>query len=452
MKKQKINRHSIKNRKVDKGSRVDRPAAGVSGPTVLTSRQRLLSAINHKPVDRVCLDFGACGQTGMGAGAVYRLGNALLGRDDFRVKINEPFQMLGEIDEQLRQALRVDVVGISPPKTMFGFENKRWKPFEMFDGTPVLVPESFNVTVSENGDLLMHPEGDVTVPPSAKMPKGGFYFDALDRQQPIDEDNLNPLDNCEEFGLLSDDDVKYYAEQARQLYEQTDYGIMIGLPGMAFGDIALVPATWLKYPKGIRGVEEWYISTMTRRDYIYKVFETQCEIALKNIELLAEAAGDYVQVAWVSGTDFGTQRGPFISPQAYRDLYKPFQKAINDKIHELTNWKTFIHSCGSISELLPDMIEAGFDILNPVQCSAKGMDPKSLKKEFGDKLVFWGGGVDTQNTLPFGTPQQVYREVRERIEIFSQGSGFVFNSIHNIQSNVPLENILAMLRAVKDTC
>jgi len=214
--------------------------------------------------------------------------------------------------------------------------------------------------------------------------------------------------------------------------------------------IFAVPATWAKYPRGIRDVEEWYISTAMRRDYVYKVFETQCEIGLKNIETLVAAVGDKVQVVFVSGTDFGTQRGPFISPQTYRDLYKPFQKAINDCIHKLTNWKVFIHSCGGIYPLLPDLIEAGFDVLNPVQCSAEGMDPRRLKDEFGEQLVFWGGGVDTQKTLPFGTPEEVYHEVRERIDIFAANGGYVFNSIHNVQSNVPTENMLAMFKAIDD--
>jgi uroporphyrinogen-III decarboxylase len=123
---------------------------------------------------------------------------------------------------------------------------------------------------------------------------------------------------------------------------------------------------------------------------------------------------------------------------------------MNDKIHELTGWKIFIHSCGAIHDLIPDLIEAGFDVLNPVQVSATGADAKRLKSEFGKDLVFWGGGVDTQKTLPFGTPEEVYREVRERIDIFSEGGGYIFNSIHNILSNVQVENILAMFRAVND--
>jgi len=183
---------------------------------------------------------------------------------------------------------------------------------------------------------------------------------------------------------------------------------------------------------------------------VMKVFTAQCECALKSIEKLAAAVGDRAQVVFVSGTDFGTQNGQICSVQTYRELYKPFHKAVNDQIHKLTEWKTFIHSCGSVPPFIPDFIEAGFDVLNPVQCSARGMDPRWLKREFGRELVFWGGGVDTQHTLPFGTPDEVYRQVRERIDVFAPGGGFVFNSIHNIQSNVPTENILAMFRALKD--
>lgn len=418
-------------------------------PTI-SPRDRLAATLDHKPVDRICVDFGAGGQTGIGAGAVYRLHRELIGDPDYRVKIIEPYQMLGEIDQRLMDALDIDVMGINPPINMFGFRDEGWKPFEMHDGTPVLVPEKFNYTTNEKGDILMHPEGDTSVGHCAVMPKTGYFFDAVNRQHPIVEDQLDPADNCEEFSLLSDDDVSHFADKATDLYENTDYGIFMTLPGTAFGDIALVPAVWLKDPRGIRDVQEWYISTAIRRDYIYKVFETQCEYALKNIEKLAKAVGDKVQVVFVSGTDFGCQRGLFISADAYRDLFMPFNKAVNDKIHELTNWKTFIHSCGAVYELLPDLIEAGFDVFNPVQCSAAGMDPKRLKEEFGKDVVFWGGGVDTQKTLPFGTPEEIYREVRQRIEIFSEGSGFVFNSIHNVQSNVPTENILAMFKAIKD--
>jgi len=161
--------------------------------------------------------------------------------------------------------------------------------------------------------------------------------------------------------------------------------------------------------------------------------------------------GDSAQVAFVTGTDFGTQNRAFISRKAYRELYQPFHKIITDYIHKHSRWKTFIHSCGSVIDLIPDFIDSGFDVLNPVQCSAAGMSPKTLKREFGKDLVFWGGGVDTQKTLPFGTPDEVYREVRERIEIFGDGGGFVFDAIHNIQAGVPVENVLAMFRAIRES-
>lgn len=413
----------------------------------MTPRERLQATLDHKQPDKLCVDFGATAVTGMGVCTVTRLRKALLGGDE-RIKVIEPYQMLGEIDEEMRQTLGLDVMGVWGRNNLFGFPSEGWKPFQMHDGTPVQVPEKFNVTQDQDGGWLIYPEGDTSVPPSGRMPKTGYFFDSLNRQEPVDEDKLDPMDNCEEFGILNGDNLRYFKETIENLYNKTDYGVLMVLPGAAFGDIALVPAMWLKHPKGIRDVEEWYVSTAMRRDYVYAVFEKQLEIALQNIEILWEAVGSKVQAVFVTGTDFGAQRGLFISPNAYRDLYKPFHKAINDKIHELTTWKSFCHSCGAIYELIPDLIEAGFDILNPVQCSAEGMEPKRLKAEFGNALTFWGGGVDTQHTLPFGTPDEVYSEVRERIEIFAPGGGYVFNAIHNVQSNVPVENVLAMFKAL----
>jgi uroporphyrinogen-III decarboxylase len=153
---------------------------------------------------------------------------------------------------------------------------------------------------------------------------------------------------------------------------------------------------------------------------------------------------------FITGTDFGTQNGPFISPASYRRLYQPFHRRVNDWVHEHTTWKTFCHSCGSIVALLPDLIDAGFDILNPVQCSAAGMDPQTLKDTFGERITFWGGGVDTQKTLPFGTPAEVREEVRQRIEVFGRGGGFVFNTVHNVQANTPAENLVALYEAVRE--
>jgi uroporphyrinogen-III decarboxylase len=282
------------------------------------------------------------------------------------------------------------------------------------------------------------------------MPNGGFYFDTIVRQHPINDANLNAQDNVEEFGPISESDLAHLKREAETLYTQTDKAIVMVLGNMAYGDIALVPGPTLKNPKGIRDMTEWYMSTVTRQDYVRQVFERQCEIALENLPRIYAAVGDRVTVAWVSGTDFGAQNNCFISPKAFRSLYKPFYKRVNDWIHEHTCWKTFIHSCGAILPIIPDIIEAGFDILNPVQTSAAHMDPTVLKSRFGDQVTFWGGGVDTQRTLPFGTPDEVRAQVRERLEIFGRGGGFVFNPIHNVQAKVPVENLLAMYETVRE--
>ncbi len=411
----------------------------------MTSRERVNLALNHREPDRVPMDLGASAVTGMHVTTVYKFRQALgLDAPGTPVKVVEPYQMLGEIAPDLMDAIGVDVVGLGGPRTLFGFENKGWKEWTWFDGTPLLVPEGFNTDPEPDGSILMYPEGDKSAPPSGKLPKDGFYFDTIVRQPTIDDDNLDPEDNLQEFGPISDADLEHFRSEAERLYTQTDKAILANFGGTAFGDIALVPVPWIKYPRGIRDIEEWYVSTAARRDYVYAVFERQCEIALQNWAKINEVVGDKVAAVFVTGTDFGTQRGPFISVQAYRDLYKPFHKAVNDWVHSNTGWKTFIHSCGSVASLIPDFIDAGFDILNPVQCSAADMDARSLKSRFGDRITFWGGSVDTQQTLPFGTPDQVRAEVRERIEIFGRGGGFVFNAIHNIQARTPVENVLAM--------
>ncbi len=410
----------------------------------MNSLEQVRAAVSHGEPDRVPMDFGATATTGIAAATVYRLRRAL-GLNG-PVKVVEPYQMLGEVDEELREALGIDAVGLGGRDNMFGFPNEDWKPWHLFDGTPVLVPGQFNTEPEPNGDILMYPQGDRSAAPSARMPEGGYYFDTIVRQPPIDEENLRVEDNLEEFGPIDDGDLAYLRESAAGLRE-TDLAVVGNFADTGFGDIALVPAPFLKDPTGIRDVEEWYVSTLTRREHVREIFARQCEIALANLERSHAVVGETVHVLFVTGTDFGTQRGPFISRQTYRDLYMPFHRRVNEWVHQNTPWFTFIHSCGGVEPLIPDFIEAGFDILNPVQCSADGMDPWHLKKTYGDDITFWGGGVDTQRTLPFGTPDEVKEQVRERVEMFAEGGGFVFNAIHNIQANTPVENVLAMFEA-----
>ena len=408
-------------------------------------------ALNHQEPDHVPLDLGASAVTGMHVSTVHALRQALkLDPPETPVMVVEPYQMLGEIAPDLIKALGVDVVGLSSKATMFGFRNEGWKRWRLSDGTPVLVPDIFNTAPDAEGNVMMYPQGDESVPPCARMPKNGFYCDALDRQKPIDWVNLDTSDNLEEFSSISNEELTYYRNEAERLYAETDKAIFASFGGTSFGDIALVPGLQLKNPKGIRGVKEWYMCHVRRPDYILQVFERQCEVALKNFEKLYKAVGNRVAAVFITGTDFGTQLGPFMSNISYRRLYKPFHKRINDWVHENTSWKTFMHSCGSIEPLITDVIEAGFDILNPVQTSAKNMDPRMLNVKYGDKIVFWGGGVDTQKILPFGTPDQVKKEVQQRISIFAPEGGFVFNTIHNVQPRIPIKNVLAMYDAVRN--
>jgi hypothetical protein len=423
----------------------------VTASRTTTSRERVNLTLAHREPDRVPIDLGGSAVTGMHVSVVYQLRQHLqLDPPDTPVKVVEPYQMLGEIKPDLMDALGIDVVGLVSPRTMFGFRNEGWKGWITFDGTPVLVPEGFNTEVEPSGDLLLYPEGDRSVPPSGRMPAGGWYFDSIIRQPPVDDAKLDVADNLEEFGPISNEDLDAFGREAKRLYEETDKAILANFGGTGFGDIALVPGPWLKHPKGIRDVEEWYVSTVARKDYVRAIFERQCELALDNLARLYEVVGDRVAALFVTGTDFGTQRGPFISVKAYCHLFQPYHIELNKWIHAHTPWKSFIHSCGSVRKLIPSFIEAGFDILNPVQCSAAEMDPAELKREFGDALTFWGAGVDTQKTLPFGTPQEVRAEVRDRLLTFAPGGGFVFNTIHNVQPLSPVQNVWAMYEAVHE--
>ena len=421
-------------------------ATGTASASKISSRKRLADTLNHKQPDRIPIDFGGTAVTGVHASCVAALRD-YYGLEKRPVRVHEPFQMLALLDDDLQNALGLDVTGVFARNTMFGFPAEGWKPWQ-FNEIEVLVPGDFNITIDERGDTLIYPKGDMTVPASGRMPKGGYFFDCIIRQGSVDEERLNPEDNTEEFEAISQEDLDHLARATKDA--GTERGVIAGFGGTAFGDIALVPGPFLKHPKGIRDVTEWYVSTSSRQDYIHKIFDRQCEVAIGNLEKIYAAVGDAVQAVFVCGTDFGTQTSAFCSVKTLRDLYFPYYKQVNDWVHAHTQWKTFKHSCGAVSKFLPSFIEAGFDILNPVQCSATGMDPEQLKAHFGDQLVFWGGGVDTQKTLPFGTAAEVREQVLRRCEIFAPGGGFVFNSIHNVQAQTPVENIVAMINAVHE--
>jgi uroporphyrinogen-III decarboxylase len=410
------------------------------------SKERLRDSLNHKQPDKIPVDLGSTSVTGIHVLAIERLRD-FYGLEKRPVRLIEPYQMLGEIDNDLAEILHLDIIGILASNTLFGFPNDDWKEYRTNWGQLLLVPGKFNTLIDENGDSLIFPEGDTFSPPSGKMPKKGYFFDTIIRQEPVIEGKLNPEDNVEEFKLLTENDLKYWADQIK-IARESGKGVAANFGGTALGDVALIPGPFMKYPKGIRDIAEWYMSTLARPDYVKYIFEKQTEIAVENFKMLHRIVGNDIDAVFLCGTDFGTQNSSFCSPQTFDDLYLPWFKKMNDWIHENTTWKTFKHSCGAVEPFMENFIRAGFDIINPVQINAAGMDPKNLKKKYGDRLVFWGGGVDTQKVLPFGTPTAVENQVLELCELFSKDGGFVFNTVHNIQANVPVENIAAIFKAL----
>jgi hypothetical protein len=413
----------------------------------MNSKERLKTTLAHKAPDRVTIDFGATPVTGIHVLIIQKL-REHYGLKKIPVKVTEPYQMLGEIDPELMDILGVDVIGLNPRTNILGFESNNWKEFRMWWGQEVLVPGNFNTKTLASGDLLLFPEGDMTVPPSARMPSTGYFFDTLIRQEPVDEAKLNVDDNLEEFAPLSAVDIEYWTRQI-EIAKKSDRGIVANFGGTALGDIALVPAPFMKHPRGIRDIQEWYMSTLVRPDFIKEVFERQTDIAVENLKKLFSIAGNVVDVVYLCGNDFGTQQSTFCDLEGFREFYVPYYRKMTDWIHANTGWKVFKHSCGAVEPLLQGFIEAGFDILNPVQISAAGMNPERLKEKYGKQLVFWGGGVDTQKVLAFGTPEDVRKQVRELCSVFSREGGFVFNTVHNIQANVPVTNVAAMIEALK---
>jgi len=419
----------------------------------VTSRERIQKALDHQEPDMVPLDLGSTTVTGIHVSSLYKLKIALgLAKEGEPVKVSDPFQMLGEVDEPVRKALGIDTISLESPKNFFGFENAGWKPWRFFDGTPLLVPEKFNTAPDSEGNIYQYPKGNLSCAPSGKMPRDGFYHDTICRQKPFREEDLRVEDQVEEYSILSEEELRHYERESQKLFEETDYAIVFnGVPGTSIGDIAWIPGPYLENPKGIRDAEEWYISLLTRQDFVKQVFARMTDIGLENLRLLHQAVGERIQVLMVSGADFGSQLGPIISKELYRKLFKPFHTRINEWIRTHTRWRTFIHTCGSVYELLPDLQEAGFDILNPIQISAASMNPETLKREFGSRFTFWGGGINTQQTLPFKSPEEVKEEVRSLVKTWKTGGGFVFAAVHNIQAGVPTANLLALWEAFQES-
>ena len=395
----------------------------------MNSRQRVLLAINHQEPDRVPIDFGGTRQSGIAASTYHKLKERLGLRTPTRVY--DLYQMLAEIEQPLLERFGADVVGLQREAVAFGIRNERWKPWRLPDGTPVEVPGDFCPELEPNGDLLLrHPDGR----PMARMPGGGFYFDRLDAfpgAAHADPETL-PLP------LLSGEECDHLHVRAEALFQNSDRAVIA----------AMGPPYELFFGLGTGDFPAWMITLATEPEYVQALYQRLTDVWLENLRRFAAAVGDRVQILQFND-DLGTQEAPFLSPAMFRERVMPYYQRGLDWIHQNTKMKVFMHNDGAIASLIPALIEMGVDILNPVQTTAKGMDPAGLKRQFGDRIVFWGGACDCQGTLAFGTPEAVAAEVAENVRILSPGGGCVLASVHNIQARVPPENVLALLETAK---
>ena len=414
----------------------------------MTAKERIQAALNHQSSDVIPVDFGATSVTGIHCKVVAAL-REHYGLEKHPVRGIEPFQMLGEIEPDLQEAIGVDCLPVFGPRNMFEIDETQLHLQRTPWGQDVMIASDIDFTPDKEGNVYIYAKGDRNYPPSAKMPSNCYFIDATVRQEFVDDDTLKVEDNLEEYGLLSDKDLQYYV-QTVNIAASTGKAVVAAFGGTGLGDVAFIPGMGLTQPKGIRNISEWYMSTVMRKNFVHELFSRQTDIAIANYERLWKALGDKVDVVFTCGTDFGTQDSQFCSLDTFRELWLPYYQRMNNWIHEHTTWKIFKHSCGAVLPIIPGFIEAGFDILNPIQISAKAMDIQVLKQEFGKELVFWGGGIDTQRILPIATPDEVRTHVLHQCEILGKDGGFVFNAVHNIQANVPIENVVAMIETLKE--
>lgn len=418
----------------------------------MTSRERVLAAINHKQPDRVPMDMGATIYTGISACALYRL-REYYGLETKPIDIFEISQMIGWMEQDLIDQMELDVIGLPQAKDFAGVPIYGPKQdFRMPDGTPVRISAKHKYRIDENKRSYLFPQGDDSVDYSYVMPDGGYFFDAVHRAPDYDEDDLRPAEDfAEDFKIkaITDEDADWLAENSKLLRETTDKAIF-GTLRSSLGDPSEIEGPQVLHPTGIRGYQDWSMAQLLYPEYCEEVLDMWTEAGLKNLEIYKQAVGDNIDIINISGTDLGTQIGQLLSVDTFRELYKPRFKRLNDWVHENTNWKVHYHSCGAIRPFLDDFVEMGVDIINPVQTTAKGMDAQELKDIYGDKLVFWGGGIDTQDTLPNKSVEEIKAHVKKNMDILAKDGGFVFTTIHNIMGDVPADHIAAAFEAARN--
>jgi uroporphyrinogen decarboxylase len=383
-------------------------------PIPWTSRRRVEAALNHQEPDCVPYDLGGSILTGIHEKAYRRL-RQYLGLPETQLEIEDPIQQLARVHEDVKQRLGVDVYGVNPGQPR-GITRPRWS-----EG-------GYDKLVDEWGIEWWKPKD------------GGFYYDM--RRHPLAEiDTAAALANYKFPDPLDPARYTGMAERARELMNGQQVAYILGRNAPGIFEIAL----WM------RGFENFYCDMLANQSFAEALLDAIAEVKMKYWRRALELVGPDVMIV-SEADDLASQNGTLISPELYRKLIKPRHAKLFAfiKTNATVPVKIFYHSCGAVSALLPDLIESGIDILNPVQVSAANMDTRMLKREFGKDLTFYGGGVDTQQVLPRGTPAQVRQEVRHRIEDLAPGGGFIFNTVHNIQADVPPENIMAMWEALQE--
>ncbi|MBP8934050.1 MAG: methyltransferase [Candidatus Atribacteria bacterium] len=410
----------------------------------MKSRERVLTAINHQEPDRVAVDFGGHRSSGIMAIAYARL-KKYLGITGGDIYVYDIPQQLAIIEPEVLDGFQVDVIELGRG---FGLEKEYWKEWQLPDGTPCKIPAHINL-VKENGNWFACSDDGTRI---AAQPKGSLYFDQIyfplqgvkdlkivDFDVAFEKSMWNKLSNPPAPLGYDSEGMQKLREGAKKLRESTDRAI-----------VALFGGNLHEIPQFLFRADNWFMMLASEPDQTHHFLDQLVEYHLNNLEKFLSAVGDYIDIIQF-GDDLGMQTGPQISKKMYDTFLKPRHSILWNRAKKLANVKVMLHCCGGVYPLLPSFIEAGLDIINPVQTTCKDMEAERLKKEFGKDLVFWGGGCNTRDILGTGTPEQVAQDVRERVNILAPGGGFVFQQIHNIMANVPPENIVAMFNAVHST-
>lgn len=410
----------------------------------MTRRERVLASINHKNTGSLPMDLGSNVSAGI-SGMAYGNLRKYLGITTGHNRIYDVVQQVAQPEIEVLDIIGADCLDVG---RVYNVEDSDWYDVTLSDGTAAQWPSWFKPVHNPDGSYDYFDEEGIHI---ARMPKGGMCFDQQYFPYKDDiPDNLNDLDKQMSRVIWSAlvhspwdhaGEDRFYEDLRRRclvLRESTDRALMITCGCNLF--------EWGTF---LRGMVNYLMDIYSEPDFIIELNEALMERHLESLRKTCEAVGDVVDILRF-GDDLGMNTGMFMSREKYCELYKPYHTKLNEYVHTHSNMKTFLHSCGSISPIMGDLIDAGYDIINPVQTTAKDMDPAMLKREFGKDITFWGGGCNTRSVLNHGTPQEVYDYSRRMINIFFQDGGFVFNQEHNILGDVPPENIMAMYKAVED--